>query len=117
MNREEALMKIKESLTTEVSRVIAPPGSSYEEHVRMLAQKLLACVIEPIEVKVTSTCAPEGEFELYKNSKVWGIAREKSSWLLTLDDANEFALGWGDDPMKIMMHGFSSPDALGEWCA
>ncbi|MEO5561689.1 MAG: hypothetical protein ABIO49_17045, partial [Dokdonella sp.] len=45
------------------------------------------------------------------------VAQSSGSWLLTLEDANEFALGFGDDPMNIMMHGCSSPDALGEWCA
>ena len=117
MNKEEALAKIRKSLATEEAQIITPPGKSYAEHVEKLSKVLLACVIDPLEVKVTSTCAPEGDFELFQTSKVWGIARDRSSWQLTLEDVSAFALGWGDDPTNIMMHGFSSSDALGEWCA
>jgi len=38
-------------------------------------------------------------------------------WLLTLESTNEFALGFGETPDNIMMYGFVSPDAVGEWCA
>jgi hypothetical protein len=117
MNKEDAIAKISHSLSTEEARIITPSGGSYPEYVEKLSRKLLACVIEPVEVKVTSTCIPAGDFEIYRNTKVWGIAQGGGSWLLTLENVNEFALGFGDDPMNIMMHGCSSPDALGEWCA
>ena len=116
MNKTEALNKIHYSLSTEEAQVITPKGEVYEEYVDKLTKILLDSVIDPIKVNVTSACAKEGEFEMYKNSIVWGIARNKGSWLLTLENENEFALGFGDDPNNIMMHGFSSSDALGEWC-
>ncbi len=117
MNKVKAIAKIKHSLVIVEAQVITPPGRSYAEYVHELSSMLLACVIDPIEVKVTSTCASEGDFEMYKSAKVWGIARDKDSgsWLLTLENSDEFALGFGEDPMNIMMHGFSSNDALGEW--
>jgi len=97
--------------------IITPKGEIYEEYVQRLSQELLANVIEPIEVTVVSTCVVGGDFERYKCSKVWAIANHDSSWLLTLEKENEFALGFGDDPKKIKMYGFSSSDVLGEWCA
>ncbi len=117
MNKTEALNKIHYSLKTEEAQVITPKGEVYEEYVDKVTKILFDSVIEPIKVKVTSACAKEGEFEMYKNSIVWGIAKKEGSWLLTLENENEFALGFGDDPNNIMMHGFSYSDALGEWCA
>jgi hypothetical protein len=122
MNKSEALSKIQVALTGD-AQVITPKGEIYEEYVQRLSQELLANVIEPIEVTVVSTCEVSGDFERYKCSTVWAIANHDSSWLLTLEKEkekekeNEFALGFGDDPKKIMMHGFSSSDVLGEWCA
>jgi hypothetical protein len=116
MNKSEALSKIQVALTGD-AQVITPKGEIYEEYVQRLSQELLANVIEPIEVTVVSTCEVGGDFERYKCSTVWAIANHDSSWLLTLEKENEFALGFGDDPKKIMMHGFSSSDVLGEWCA
>ena len=117
MNKTEALNKILHSLNTENAQVFTPKGEVYEEYVEKLKKILLESVIEPIKVKVTDACAKEGEFELYKNSNVWAIARKEGNWLLTIENKNEFALGFGEDPNNIMMHGFSSSDALGEWCA
>lgn len=119
MNKEKAIAKIEQALATVEAQVITPPGRSYAEFVQELSSSLLACVIDPVEVQVTSTCAPEGDFERYRKAKVWGIARKKNigNWLLTPEGSNEFALGFGEDPMNIIMHGFSSDDALGEWCA
>lgn len=97
--------------------MITPKGMVYKSYVAELAKSLMASVIEPVNVTVISTCAAEGDFAVYKKSVVWGIARSGDCWLLTLEAAAEFALGFGDDPSNIMMHGFSSPDALGEWCA
>jgi hypothetical protein len=116
MNKSEALSKIQIALTGD-AQVITPKREIYEEYVQILSQELLANVIEPIEVTVVSTCVVGGDFERYKCSKVWAIANHDSSWLLTLEKENEFALGFGDDPKKIKMHGFSSSDVLGEWCA
>lgn len=118
MNKAKAIAKIEHALATVEAQVITPPSRSYAEYVQELSSRLLACVIDPIEVEVTSTCAPQGDFEKYKNAKVWGIARDKNigSWLLTIENSNEFALGFGEDPTNILMHGFSSADALGEWC-
>ncbi|MFT6507383.1 hypothetical protein [Colwellia polaris] len=114
MNKSEALSKIKSSLKGD-AQVITPKGETYEDYVERLSIKLLENVIDPLEAKVVSTCAKNGDFEKYKNCKVWAIAKNKNSWLLTLDNKNEFALGFGDDPNQIMMHGFSSSDVLGEW--
>jgi hypothetical protein len=117
MNKEEAIAKIKHSLSTEEPRIITPPGDSYEARVERSSRLLLACVIDPVEVKVTSTYINGADFEMYRRSTVWAIARSNGNWLLTLENANEFALGFGDDPTNIMMHGCSSTDALGEWCS
>ena len=116
MNKEEALQKIHLSLSTVEAQVITPKGETYEKHVEKLAEMLIDSVIDPVRVNVTSACALEGEYELYKKSVVWGIARSRGSWLLTLENEMEFALGFGDSADNIMMHGFSSNDVLGEWC-
>jgi hypothetical protein len=116
MNKDDAIAKIRHSQVTVEAQIITPLGHSYAEYVQELYGNLLACVIEPVKVKITSACASEGDFERYRNEKVWAIARDGGSWLLALESADEFALGFGDDPMDIMMHGFSSNDALGEWC-
>jgi hypothetical protein len=116
MNKSEALSKIKAALTGD-AQVITPKGETYESFVERLSNELLSKVIAPVEATVISTCAKNGDFEKYKSSKVWAIANHDDSWLLTLESENEFALGFGDSPDKIMMHGFSSSDVLGEWCA
>jgi len=117
MNKTEAIEKIQYSLSTEEPQVITPKGKIYDVYVEKLSKLLIGRVIEPVRVHVTSACADEGDFTKYQNAVVWGIARDKDSWLLTLEAENEFALGFGSDPKNIMMHGFSSSDALGEWCA
>ncbi|MFT7389312.1 MAG: hypothetical protein ACI8VC_002578 [Candidatus Endobugula sp.] len=117
MNRSEALEKINYSLSTEEARVITPKGEIYEDYVKKLSNILISSVIVPVKVNVTSTCVIEGEYNVYKNAVVWAIAINNGNWLLTLEKENEFALGFGDDPSNIKMHGFSSSDALGEWCA
>lgn len=116
MNKDDAIAKIRHSQVTVEAQVITPPGRCHEEYVQELYGNLLACVIEPVKVKVTSACASQGDFERYRNEIVWAIARDGGSWLLVLEISDDFALGFGDDPMEIMMHGFSSSDALGEWC-
>ena len=118
MNKIEAINKIKYSLETEDAQVITFKNTEQEhrERIQELSEKLLASVIEPVRVTITSACALEGDFEKYKKSIVWGIAEGEGSWLLTLESEREFALGFGSDPNNIMMHGFSSSDALGEWC-
>lgn len=117
MNRDEAIKRLEHSLATEEARVITPSGKTYEEHIETLAKSLRTSVIEPVRVQVTSTCAAGGDFDTYRSAVVWAIARSGNNWLLTLETQAEFALGFGDDPLSIKMHGFSSSDALGEWCA
>ena len=116
MNKSEALDKIQYSLKSEEVQVITPQRETYEEYVEKLSRMLIDSVIDPVKATITSACAKEGAFELYKNSEVWAIARKNDNWLLTLEGKQEFALGFGDDLNNIMMHGFSSADALGEWC-
>jgi hypothetical protein len=117
MNKSEALDKIHYSLSTEEAQVITPKGEVYGEYVAKLTKSLIKSIINPVKVNVTSACAKEGDLAKYQNSIVWCIARNGGNWLLTLENENEFALGFGDDPNNIMMHGFSSSDVLGEWCA
>ena len=117
MTKDDAIRKLQHSLATEEARVITPKGKVYKSYVEELAKSLMASVIAPVKVTVTSTCAAEGDFAVYQKSVVWGIVRNGDSWLLTLEVENEFALGFGDDPSNVKMLGFSSPDALGEWCA
>ncbi|MEL4284531.1 hypothetical protein ACE02Y_09010 [Shewanella xiamenensis] len=116
MTKSEAINKIKSSIA-EGAQLITPEGKNYEEHLAEVSQVLLAHVIEPIPVVVTSACFPEHDYEKYRKSNVLAIAKKGKSWLLTLESENEFALGFGEKPDNIMMHGFSSPDAIGEWCA
>jgi len=74
-------------------------------------------VISPIRVKVTSTIITGDAFAKYSGSDVWGIAKGKGGWLLTIEGESEFALGFGDNPNEIQLHGCSSSDVLAEWCA
>ena len=91
MNKKEAIEKIQNSIADGV-QVITPKGDTYESFVNKQAEKLLAHVIEPVVVNITSTCAPEGDYEKYKNTKVWAIANMNDSWLLTIETENDFAL-------------------------
>jgi hypothetical protein len=116
MTKEETIRKIEASIS-DGAQLITPKGKTYEEHLKEVTEVLFEHLIEPIEAKVTSACFPEYDFDKYKNSKVWAIANMEKSWLLTLDGENEFALGFGVSANNIMMHGFSSSDAVGEWCA
>ncbi|EAR11298.1 hypothetical protein MED297_20462 [Reinekea sp. MED297] len=86
-------------------------------HLEKTVAKLLASVIEPEVATMVSACLLEYDFERYKSSKVWAIVRQGDSWLLTIEDKDEFALGFGSSTKTIMMLGFSSADAVGEWCA
>ena len=117
MNRIEAIKKIEHSLASSKSQVITPADTSYEEYVARLTRKLLKEVIEPIRVKVTSTIIQGGDFEIYRDSEVWAISKGAGGWLLTINGSDEFALGFGEDIHSIKMHGCSSSDVLGEWCA
>ncbi|WP_341939215.1 hypothetical protein [Marinimicrobium sp. C2-29] len=115
MTKNEAIAKIENSIA-EGSQLITPAGKTYEDHLAAVSKKLFDHVIEPMPALVTSTCVAGEDYEKYKNSSVLAIAQMGSSWLLTLEFENEFALGFGESPKDIMMHGFSSPDAIGEWC-
>ena len=117
MTKIEAIKKIEKALETEQARVIPPKDMSYQEHILKLSELLMNQTIEPIRVKVTSTIIKDADFEKYKNTKVWAIAKSNDNWLLTLEGIQEFALGFGVNPKSIMMHGCSSSDVLGEWCA
>ena len=116
MNIKDAEIKIRNSVSNG-AQLITPKGKTYEDHLEEIVNKLMDHLIEPLEVIIISACFPEYDYEKYKNSKVWAIACMRDSWLLTLDDENEFALGFGKTEKSIMMHGFSSSDAIGEWCA
>jgi|GEM_PF-1720704 len=117
MTKKEAIAKIEHALLTENAQIIVPKGKTYEEHVLKLSEMLLGQVIEPVRVKVTSSIIEEADFDNYKNSEVWAIARTKDNWLLTISGLKEFSLGFGASPEAIVMHGCSSSDVLGEWCA
>jgi len=116
MTKYEAIAKVKKSLS-EGAQLITPKGKTYDEHLKEITAILFDHIIEPTEANVTSACFSEYDFVKYQNSKVWAIANMGNNWLLTLDNENEFALGFGDSVSNIMMHGFSSSDAIGEWCA
>ena len=116
MTKDEAITKIEQSVA-DGAQLITPKGKTYEEHLEEVLRVLFEHVIEPMPVTITTACFPEYDYEKYKNSKVLAIARMENSWLLTLESENEFALGFGESPENIMMYGFSSSDAVGEWCA
>ena len=116
MTKTEAKEKIEASIA-EGAQLITPEGKTYEEHLKEVTNALLEHLIEPEMATITSACFPEYAFKKYKTSKVWAIAKMGNSWLLTLENENEFALGFGESSSSIMMHGFSSSDAIGEWCA
>ncbi|MBY6189331.1 hypothetical protein KUV22_02770 [Microbulbifer agarilyticus] len=114
MTKYDAVERIRKSIDSG-AQVITPKGLIYEKYVESQTQFLLDHVIEPVQAKVTSACFPEYDFENYKNSEVWCIARSGNSWLLHNVNENEFALGFGESEASISMLGFSSPDALAEW--
>src|SRR5690554_3898045 len=116
MTKSEAISKIERSIA-EGSQLITPKGMSYEDHLADVSKVLYEHVIDPVPAVVTSACFPEYDYEKYKRGIVWAIARMGNNWLLTLESENEFALGFGVSVSDTMMHGFSSPDAVGEWCA
>ena len=116
MTKSEALEKIQASVA-EGAQLITPKGTTYEAHLEEVIEKLICHMLTPVIANVVSTCAKSEDYEKYKTSKVWAIAKMDNNWLLTLDAENEFALGFGDSAKAIMMHGFSSSDAIGEWCA
>lgn len=116
MTRTEAVTKIRDSLS-KGAQVITPKGQAYEVHVEKLTKSLFEHIVDPVKATVVSACFPQYDFAKYKVSKVWAIAHRNTSWLLTIEGENEFALGFGEDAENIMMHGFSSSDALAEWCA
>jgi len=93
MTKKEAIAKIEHALLTENAQIIVPKGKTYEEHVLKLSEMLLGQVIEPVRVKVTSSIIEEVDFDNYKNSEVWAIARTKDNWLLTISGLKEFSLG------------------------
>ena len=64
MNKSEALDKINHSLKNEKAQVITPLGEVYEDYISKLGERLMDCVIEPVQVHVTATCAKEGDFDL-----------------------------------------------------
>ena len=117
MKRTEAIEKIERSLESCEPQLITPKGTTYKAHVAQLAKKLLNEVIDPIRVKVSSTIIQDADFDMYHDAEVWAIAKGPGGWLLTIVGVEEFALGFGDDPQALKMHGCSSSDALGEWCA
>lgn len=114
MNKDQAIEKILASIR-DGAQVITPQGKVYEEYVKEQTEALLGNVIDPIRVNVVSASFPEYDFDRYKRSEVWAIAKSQTNWLLTLAEENEFALGFGDTAAEMMMLGFSSSDALAEW--
>ncbi|QSX34828.1 hypothetical protein JYB87_06285 [Shewanella avicenniae] len=116
MNKTEAIEKIEMSIAEGV-QLITPKGMTYEAHLKSITDTLFAHVIEPIEATIVGASFPEYDLKKYKVSKVWAIAHMGNNWLLTLENENEFALGFGESADNILMHGFSSSDAIGEWCA
>ena len=116
MNKVDAVSKIKLSLSNG-AQIIAPKNVDSDKFIEEQAVNLLNNVIDPVIVNITSACFPEYDYQMYLDSEVWAIANNGDSWLLTLANENEFALGFGEVAENIMMYGFSSSDALGEWCA
>ena len=116
MNKTEAIEKVKRSLAKSEPQILTPKGTTYEAHIAKLSKLLLDSIIDPVRVNVVSTIMEDCDFERYKESEVWGIAIGRGGWLLTISGSEEFALGFGDNPEKIKMHGCSSDDALEEWC-
>jgi|SRR5690554_6052987 len=116
MTKSDAIAKIERSIS-EGAQLITPQGKNYEEHLAEVSEALYEHVIDPVPAIVTSACFPEYDYGRYQSGKVWAIARIGNNWLLTLESENEFALGFGESATDIMMHGFSSSDAVGEWCA
>jgi len=114
MTKTEAITKIKESLLDE-PQVLTPKNSTYEIYVKERAIALIESVIEPKPITVNGACFPQYYLELYQNSSVWVIANSGDNWLLTLEDKQEFALAFGENPNNLTMLGFSSSDALAEW--
>ena len=116
MTKDDAVRKIKDSIA-KGAQLSTPRGKTYEAHLAEVSKALFEHVIDPVPVTITSACFPEYDYENYRSSTVFAIAHMGNNWLLTLESESEFALGFGESPKDIMMHGFSSSDAIGEWCA
>ncbi len=114
MTKNEALQKLKVSLS-KGAQIIPPKNVEYEHYLSEITDKLFNCVIEPKVASVTSACYPVYAFKKYKNSKVWAIAHSGNDWLLTIENEEEFALGFGKNVKDIEMLGFSSSDAVHQW--
>ncbi len=117
MTKAEAIARITRSIESCEPAVLTPAGVSYEQHVENLSKKLIGEVIDPVRATVTSTIIQDADFDRYREAEVWAIARGPGGWLLTISSSEGFALAFGDDPTSLMMHGCSSEDAVGEWCA
>lgn len=116
MTKSEAKHKIEHSLS-QGAQLITPEGKAYEVHLNEVVVTLFKHLIDPLEANIVSACFPQYSYGVYKMSKVWSIAHMGNSWLLTLDTENDFALGFGNSVKEIKMYGFSSSDAVAEWCA
>lgn len=114
MTELEAFAKLTESFENE-PRIITPKGLIYEDYVEECKSDLLKCVIEPVKVTVRAACFPEYDFTVYRSEVVWAIVKRQDSWLITIEGKNQFALAFGETAVQLMMHGFSSSDALAEW--
>lgn len=115
MDKTEAIYKIKASLEHHASRGI-PKGVDGVEFIKQQSNFLLESAIEPERVSFVFASFPGADFDLYNSSVVWAIARHNENWLLTIQGKNSFALGFGHSTNDIEMLGFSSENALGEWC-
>ena len=115
VTREEAIEKIENSINSVAPILRIPELEDEAKYIKRLTDLLFDSVIDPVKVQVKSTCVKGGDFALYENADVWGIARIDNNWLLTLENEIQFALGFGSEPSHIKMHGFSSADVLGEF--
>lgn len=114
MNKREALLRIHASLQRFAARLIPPSDVPYASYCQQQRTRLLAAVIDPVEVSVSTCIIQDPAFRTYQSCRVWDIARVANTWLLTLEHEAYFALAFGDHPNALKMHGSASADALTE---
>jgi hypothetical protein len=117
MNRIEALAAVEASF----AMPSATPCTWREDRDAYIAEekaKLLACLIEPVEVQAVATdWAQQYCGQTNETKSMIAVARRENSWLLFEPNKGVFALAFGTstqlEPLSLL--GFASTDALAEW--
>ena len=114
MDRASAISAIDHSLS-QGSGTPIPSGVSPEAYLTEQAAALLAAVIEPVAVTISSEMFNHGTRAALSAAPVFAIAHRDSNWLLFSPELGVFSLAFGPSHDDLGILGFSSNDALAEW--